>query len=748
MKTHSIVLACITAVSSIHASLRIPTPHEPGLLVPSAAIPLAQSDFASGTYRITESGYYYLTEDIAFNPDPIQEKKRTDKPLSEEWFTALSVECDNVIIDLNTKTFYASKEFLDIQLLKLFSLIELSNMPFPNIKREFGFKGEKGAIYANNVTIKNGTIGTSPHHGIHGNNNSNVQLYDLVVSDWEVAGIAFNGLKNGVMKNISISGLEHTFSFTGLISVALIARLLLEQLIAAGDTQAQSYIAPLNVMIADPKQNGSIHPSGLNYGNAYGIFLNRTFDIGPVATTKYEAVRNLKSPLSTNAILIEDVRISNIKIDTLEAVVIGDANGNAIMPELFGSMRWEDAYPDGVFAPDALLKAQVYILNKSNPKAMPEGFAQNILSNNPQESVFTAQARPVFNRDFPIHAQKGIFGIRVDVGTGVTIKNCSVMGLENIGKPGASLADVAAGQNYSFTPGRFTGNDIHGILLAVCDNCSIENCDVSACSSENGNVYGIAVLHNSHANSVEHCKVSGLKSSRDDTVSPINPSASVYGYCVRNGSDSNRFIDCISQHLQSPRSVHGFYIEGCRDTSIAGSLVSNNAATSNQNLTVAKQASGIVSVGSHGTAVRTSVVREMSCPNEKNLIHQSASRAFGYFFGSDGISPDVCGTIEDCVTECNDAGLGIASGIYLDSTLNATVIRTTSVHNTALGKQGFGFYRTKNTKNAFVLSNSAYGNDHKNYESGDVSWPTLTLSSSNVNAMNIYNPWYNISINN
>jgi hypothetical protein len=720
--------------------VRVPNPHSPGLLVPGNAIPISQADFASGPLRISKAGYYYFTEDVTFNPDPVQEAKRKDKPLADEWFTALSVECDNVIIDLNTKTFATHQQFIDKQLLKVFSLIELSNMPFPNIKPEFAFRGIQNVIYAHNVTIKNGTLGASPHHGIHGNNNADIQMYDLVIRDWEVAGIALNGLKNGVIKNISISGMEHTFSFTGLVSVMLVARFLLEQRIAAGDSEAQQYLAPLNALIADPTRNGSIHPSGLNYGNTYGIFLNRAFDIGPVASSR--------SPLSTNAIVIENVRISNIKIDTLEAVVIGDAQGNSIAPDLFGSMRWDDAYPNGVFAPDGLLKAQVYILNKKNPAAMPAGFADNILSETPQESLFLSHARPVFNRDFPIHAQKGIFGIRVDAGHGVTIKNCSIMGLENVGKPGATLADIPAGSNYSFVPGRFTGNDIYGIALAVCDNCCVSNCDVSACSSKNGYIYGISLINQSDANHIEACKVSGLCGHRDDVSSPVNPSSKVYGFYLNNISNSNRLVDCVVQNVASPRSVQGIYVEACQDTMITNALCSNHRVTSDKNLMMEKRAAGIASIGCHGTAIRNSVVREISAVNEKSFgAAPSASRAIGYLLdGSGGMLPDQYGTIDHCIVECNDGGQGEAHGVYVGTVAHARVTDITSSFNLSKTNKGYGVYRTSRAQNIFVLRNTAYGNN-KNYESGDASWPILALSSANVHSMNMYNSLYNISIN-
>ena len=203
--------------ASLGAVARDPEPIEPGLLVPDSAIPLTQEDFKSGTYRITTPGYYYLAENIAFEPCPIMEATRTDKPVHGGWFAALSIETDNVVFDLNTKTLECTQRFVDMHLFKVFAMIELNNSPFPHFV--FAFNGETEIKNAHNVVIRNGLLGRNSHHGIHGNSNSNVQLYDLTVKDWEVAGISLNGLKNGLIKNVQISGVEHKVPFTGLMTL-------------------------------------------------------------------------------------------------------------------------------------------------------------------------------------------------------------------------------------------------------------------------------------------------------------------------------------------------------------------------------------------------------------------------------------------------------------------------------------------------------------------------------------------------
>ena len=54
------------------------------------------------------------------------------------------------------------------------------------------------------VLITNGKIGFSSHHGIHGNNCTNLILDNLTIYDFEVCGIALNGSQNAILNNITI----------------------------------------------------------------------------------------------------------------------------------------------------------------------------------------------------------------------------------------------------------------------------------------------------------------------------------------------------------------------------------------------------------------------------------------------------------------------------------------------------------------------------------------------------------------
>lgn len=742
MKRIPIVLSCwlLVLFSSLLAEdFRGPTTHEPGLLIADSIIPLSQSDFDSGTYRIQKPGYYYLTEDISFNPDPVAEETRTDKPRTA-WFAAISVECDNVIIDLNTKTLDMSESFLNNHGFKVFSLIELNNSPFPQ-HLIFAFTGETAVKTAHNVVIKNGTLGRNSHHGIHGNDNTNVAIYDLVVKDWEVAGISLNGFKSGEIKNIAISGIEHEVPFTGLLALLLTTRIVLEDLVAAGDTGAQQYIDALDVVINDDNQNGKNHPTGTHDGNCYGLFLNRTLDVGPIVSHCDEK--------TANAITVENVSVDNIKASIIETVGIADLLGTQLTGNLFGVMRWVDAYPNGTFAPNSILKAQVYGVKQNNPTNLPEGFSDNILSDNPSEELFLSQVQPVFNGDFAGHTNKGAFGIRVDCGHGVTLKNCRVLGVENVGLQGLSLDSLSGGSHYSFDQTRYTGNDVYGMSLASCHNCWLDQCKSIECSSENGMVHGIAVMNGSSANKFINCTSSDHYGLLDNQHSVINPSSVVFGYLINNGSNANRFIDCVSQLLTSPRYCYGFYVHDVSDTIVESCLSSSHTVNASGPKNEEKLVAGFASLGSDCTLFRKCESREMRSSGEDDYKEKAKSKSVGFLLVDleDG-QTDKRALVTECIASGNDAGAGKAMGIFLNDVKGIAVLKNTITHNTASNKkgQGFGIYTTDEDDKFLILQNLSYGNDEENYRIKNREIPIIELSEHDI-ANYKDNPWYNISIN-
>ena len=195
-------------------------------------IRLYQADFSTGTYRITEPGTYIIMEDIEFDfnapmsHDDYLTLLATNPQTNEYWyprsgqnhedeypgaqfsrdayhlgfFAGITIESDDVILDLNGYELRQSDLFYFQQ--RWFSVIECgSSMFMPGTGPGFFGHAPK---FATNTIIKNGIIGLSSHFGIHGNDNVNLILEDLIVRNFETHGIQFNGFDNIEMNNIEV----------------------------------------------------------------------------------------------------------------------------------------------------------------------------------------------------------------------------------------------------------------------------------------------------------------------------------------------------------------------------------------------------------------------------------------------------------------------------------------------------------------------------------------------------------------
>ena len=143
-------------------------------------IELSSSDFEDGTYRITKSGHYIFTEDITFDPPREVSSTYPRMPFRLGFFSAITVECPDVVIDLNGHTLKQSEAHALHQ--RFFALIELADQPFlmGQGPANFGPDTPGGAV---RCVVQNGVCGRSSHHGIHGNDVTDVVIHNMVFID-------------------------------------------------------------------------------------------------------------------------------------------------------------------------------------------------------------------------------------------------------------------------------------------------------------------------------------------------------------------------------------------------------------------------------------------------------------------------------------------------------------------------------------------------------------------------------------
>ena len=132
-------------------------------------------------------------------------------PYQLGFFTGITVETSNVIIDLNGFEIGMSDEFYLQQ--RFFSIFELAAKNFVAGQGPVDFGPYLKP--ANNVVIKNGIIGKATHHGIHANDATHITLQDLQIHDFDVAGIQLNGFDDITITDCDIGPSSSNIPVTG-----------------------------------------------------------------------------------------------------------------------------------------------------------------------------------------------------------------------------------------------------------------------------------------------------------------------------------------------------------------------------------------------------------------------------------------------------------------------------------------------------------------------------------------------------
>lgn len=429
-----------------------------------------QNDFKEGTYRITKPGLYTLNENIIFHPNPDNDFKPTMEqfknntypphPYRLGFFAAITIECKDVILDLNG--YSISQSVMHNLKQRFFALIELANTPFiPNTgPTNFGMNINA----ASNSIIKNGHLGLSSHHGIHGNNNDYILIHDITYKDFEVAAISLNGGNHIYIKESHIQGTNTNITSNAMLSQCLFALPFLKKIkekhpdaflqTKRGKKCIQSIINDvtmdtenfLNSIINDDIYYDSIlsNPSGLLDGNVYGIVLNST---GPVVG----AFKDI-SPLNTrNAyVIIENVIIENITSDSVEIIGYGldksTQDGSYGKDQLIGPVgdiiQFENVLDDKGFYVGNILTDMQLIINKYGSNQEDKGRANVPLSMIesieacivPVPEIKKEEGYYCINgRDSMGHHMKGSAGLFISQGQYIMLNNLTINNIINNG---------------------------------------------------------------------------------------------------------------------------------------------------------------------------------------------------------------------------------------------------------------------------------------------------------------------------
>eukprot|EP00488_Nonionellina_sp_1-RS-2012_P001258 TRINITY_DN2011_c0_g1_i1.p1 TRINITY_DN2011_c0_g1~~TRINITY_DN2011_c0_g1_i1.p1 ORF type:complete len:167 (-),score=26.23 TRINITY_DN2011_c0_g1_i1:159-659(-) len=85
---------------------------------------------------------------------------------------------------------------------RFFAIIELGNKQFEAKQGPVDFGRDD--LYSKDIIIKDGTLGLSSHHGIHGSCVKDVEISNLKIKNFDVTGIQCNGCKKTTIEDCVI----------------------------------------------------------------------------------------------------------------------------------------------------------------------------------------------------------------------------------------------------------------------------------------------------------------------------------------------------------------------------------------------------------------------------------------------------------------------------------------------------------------------------------------------------------------
>lgn len=456
-------------------------------------VSLYNSDFTQGTYRITKPGVYVLRENIVFNPInifPTEAQAETyptgkNGPYHLGFFAALTVEAENVIIDLNGFSMIQGKRHNLAQ--RFFSIIELASSPF--IPKQGPHSFTDSITSANTCLIMNGGLLNSSHHGVHSNNAKNVVLQNLLINDYEVAGIALNGSTNSVISGCRLIGNNNNIPVLSSFSQAIFTRRVLEQL---GETNSDVYTnlnndieTAFSEVLNNKPQTTYFENKTRKYdGNMYGIVLN----VNGIVINEFLSSR--ENLVGNSDILVYNTSIRDVETHPVEIVAFPkDKNSITTSAGAYGSKRQVGAFGDVVdvatimdaerrYSGNSLSNAQFY-LAENYPNTGTINISEDVLNWSQNNTPLPADCVFVPEGDSMGHFMKGNIGVFVSGGTNIVLDSILINGVITRGSDVGTSPLLEDDQRY------FQGSNAYGILQTASQNLVFSNVTIARIINEN-----------------------------------------------------------------------------------------------------------------------------------------------------------------------------------------------------------------------------------------------------------------------
>lgn len=539
---------------------------------------IRQKDFKQGTYIIDTPGKYCLVEDVSFNPNSLATLQNSNPSATSYdssdvrnkqftfaggiydpsaygigFFAAIAISAKGVVLDLNGHTLEESEEHALQQ--RFYANIELADRPF--IPGQGPHTFGTPLTPARNVVIRNGRLGRSSHHGIHGNDNTGVRLKNLEIVDWEVAAVALNHVTRLTVKNVYAASRKDV-PITGRFSIGRFMRPYIDcmvkksapfSLVVNGVEKSVTDIQndlknALNNVFEDlitndrnsiskddhPDEYGLFHNKhGVVDGNAYGFLINSR----GVAVNAFPFL-----PLD-EAVISDDVLFSGVTLDYLagdiqEIISLKNDAGNAQIGPVGAALQIFNRHPDtnelltissedfdeAIYLGNPVSNAQAIIAKAKlagwfgpsengcrgqldvSRSSINQATLDWIENSTPLSSLLAAlpQEPLICNTDTMFHVNKGVIGFKLDGGANVKVENSNIRKIVNMGKLGSTVCNYDTTEQSHPLGGLmlgYNGADTRAFSFSGSQKAVVSNVQVEMVKSFFGAAIGVDIFGNS-----------------------------------------------------------------------------------------------------------------------------------------------------------------------------------------------------------------------------------------------------------
>lgn len=716
---------------------RSPNTQSPGLLAPSYAITIRATDFRSGPVVIKEPGYYVLTQDVVFDPSC----PHTNNLQGKAWGAAVIILAENVVLDLNTRSIQQKRTDFDEDApssyySKNFKVIQLGGRD--------PYSLTDATVYApSSITIKNGTIANSQAYGIYGQNNSDIDIYDVTVTNCDRTAIYLENLQCSRLKQLSIIGsLDATGNAYG-VYLRDNSSTSPSWTTPADGTSGPSAVVLDSISVCDVYTNSSYDPlldvsewvACINTDSSETDLQKAVAGSGVTAglVAPGQAVVTALQTLHTQVDATVAALANEDKSDEQKLVFLQDTQ-TAIITVQTAIAAFNTAYA-GVTTPTA---ADVTLLQSVTWFTTIMQEALTLINN--AIYVFDIGGKDYVDGSLTTAAWHS-YGIRVVNGSGITCKNCSIIGTS----VDLEVAAVTRAVGYGFD---------------ACDGLTLKNCLANTSSVYLGSAIGYSITTNSIGNFVHEALSTDHTS--DDKA---------YGFWLRRAY-AHRIIDCEASSNKAVSESKGFVFE-YNDAHIIERCKSYNHSCTIVDPEDAAQAIGFDCIAGNCHTIRYCEAYNMHADTGySNIEYQENMLAAGFRLRSYPDTHDLTlGTVVDynndcvishCLSRAHEGAGGNGVGILLNGAVCVKVteneVATAGAHiadslnpgQYIITGHGYGIWDTAADTSALIVKNMAYANQTANYKVSyslsNEALPIVESSYGDMTSLFTASEWENISL--